>query len=246
MNHTVIMKQQQHKLQQPERHSNTTTSPHEKKQNASLFLRFIRIRTFVLIWIATIISAVMVRRLYDSSNYGFHISVPLSKVHYGPIFTFELERDKENLQYLWNRITQFCYIDMIRQNKDWIVWSTTFYTASFDTYRAILSSIILMVITAKYILQIIRYVVLRIVFPHGTKFIHTFILPQLYTQCYIISTQVILFHSHLTNEQIIYEVALIACSILFYFYCIPYLKRLRPIVQQVYRSYRQSIQQVRG
>jgi hypothetical protein len=201
--------------------------------------------------------AVVVRLLPDairssnSNGFDFTIPVPLSKVMLYddndiPELSFQWTWNPEqNRQYLWNQINHFCNIDRIRQNHDWKIWSTAFTTASVDTYRALISSCLLIVITTKYLLQFIRYVLLRIVFPNGTKVMTTYILPQLYTQCYYIMTQIILFHSQLTNEQLLYELLFIMSSIVFYRICLPYLIRLRPIVQDAYHSSSRSIRTVR-
>jgi hypothetical protein len=247
MNKTIKKQQQQ----QPERNSNMSSSlmtPEDKATASLLSLsssHIIRVRTVWMIFMAMIVAVVV--RQFSDSNLGFHMTVPLSNVY--PVeseFPFVVEFNPESRIYtIWNQIYQFCNFDRIRQNQDWMVWSTALYTASLDSFRAVMSNVIFLVITTKYILQMIRYILLRIVFPHGTKVMNTYILPQLYTQCYYVVTQVILFHSHLTNGQLLYELLGIACSIVFYYYCVPYLIKLRPILRKLFRSYTQSIQKVR-
>jgi hypothetical protein len=179
----------------------------------------------------------------NNNNNGFQITVPLSTMNRIQELPSQMWKN-ENLRYMWYRILEFCHIDTIRNNRDWILWSTALYTASSDTVRAVVSNSVWLAMTAKYTLQFLRYVLLRIVFPNGTRMINTYILPQLYIQSRFLITQLILYHSQLTSEQLLMELLGMVGGILFYYFCVPYVRRLRPLVQKRYRSCRQSIQQV--
>ena len=242
------VKKEQHQQQRGERSTkvSSTTVTTNQTPNSLLLLPsavvssyFLRFRTLLVVFMAIIV-AVMMRQLHDGRC--DNRTVPLSNV---PCIL--LDWNQENLLSIWNQMMyHFGHIDFIRHNQDWRIWSTAFYTASSDTYRATISSVILLVITMKYLFQMIQYLLLRIVFPHGTKIMNTYIVPQLYTQCHYFLTQFLLYHSQLTNEQLLYELLFITASIVFYFVCLPYWKRLRPILRTKCRSYVTSIQQVRS
>ena len=248
MNSVKKEQPQQHQQQRGgERNTkvSSTTVTTNQRPNSLLLLPsalissyFLRFRTLLVVFMAIIV-AVMMRQLHDGRC--DNRTVPLSNV---PCIL--LDWNQENLLSIWNQMMyHFGHIDFIRHNQDWRIWSTAFYTASSDTYRATISSVILLVITMKYLFQMIQYLLLRIVFPHGTKIMNTYIVPQLYTQCHYFLTQFLLYHSQLTNEQLLYELLFITASIVFYFVCLPYWKRLRPILRTKCRSYVTSIQQVR-
>jgi hypothetical protein len=217
--------QQPPRRQRPEPSGHTTSNAvvSSPSSSSSILSKYVwSMKTLIIV-----VLAVWIAHMNQDSNHGFDSMTNISSFVAWMTVT---------LQHLWYQIVQICNIDMIRHHPDWILWSTAFYTASFDTYRAIFSTFILLTITTKYILQWIRYILLRIVFPNGTKVINTYILPQLYTQGYYIMTQLILYHSQLTTEQLCYEALYLTCGILFYYYCVPYIVRLLPIIQKQYRS----------
>ncbi len=242
----TVTKQQPRKQQQPKESSLKDSSSTGNQPDASLPSSWssylIRSKIIVVVFIAIMIAAIVRNEGVNYSN-GFQISVPLTTMNRIQELPSQMWKN-ENLRHTWYRIVQFFHIDTIRNNKDWIIWSTALYTASSDTFRAVVSSCVWLAITTKYILQILRYVLLRIVFPNGTRMINTYILPQLYTQGRYLITQLILYHSQLTSEQLLYELLGMVGGIVFYYFCVPYMRRLQPLVQKQYRSCRQSIQQV--
>ena len=243
---TTVTQRQPRKQQQPpnESTSNDTSLPVLSLWSSS--------KIVVVVVVLSIMIAAIVRMKgvhyfssssSSSSNNGFQISVPLSTMNRIQELPSQMWKN-ENLRHMWYRILEFGHIDTIRNNRDWIRWCTALYTASSDTVRAVVSNSAWLAMTAKYILQLLRYVLLRIVFPNGTRMINTYILPQLYTQSRFLITQLILYHSQLTSEQLLMELLGMVGGILFYYFCVPYIRRLRPLVQKRYRSCRQSIQQV--
>lgn len=228
--YTATKKQPQQQQQPPPRRRRRRPEPSGHPSNAVVSLsKYIwSMKTLVIV-----VLAVWIAHMNQDSNFDTMTTIKdISSIVAWMTVT---------LQHIWYQIVDVCNIDMIRNHPDWILWSTAFYAASFDTYRAILSTFILLTITTKYILQWIRYILLRIVFPNGTKVINTYILPQLYTQGHYILTQLILYHSQLTTEQLCYEALCLTCGILFYYYCVPYIVRILPIIQKLIRS----IQKVR-
>ena len=242
-------KQQQHqpqarrRQQRPEHHSNVSLPQQSSKRSSnavtsssssSLSSYLWNMKTIVII----VFLSILIVQIQDSQINSANMTTNTTKDIVVVWMT-------TTVQQIWLlQISQICHIDMIRHNPDWILWSTAFYMASYDTYRAILSSFIFMTMTMKYIFSWIRYILLRIIFPHGTKVMNTYVVPQLYTKCHYIISQLILYHSQLTIQQLCYEVIILTLSILFYYYCLPYIIRLRPMIQKQYRSYIQSIQKV--